>query len=333
MPWKEEKDPYKVWLSEVILQQTKVEQGWSYYLNFIKNYPSIFDLANAPEEDVLKLWEGLGYYSRARNLHFSAKYIATELSGVFPKTYNEIIQLKGVGDYTAAAISSFVFKEKIAVVDGNVIRLLSRVFGITTAFDTSKGKKEFKNKANQLLDKKQPDIYNQAIMDFGATVCKAKLPLCKKCTFQKMCVAYQKELITELPFKSKRVKVKQRNFIAFHIQNENGYVLEQRTKNDIWKKLYQFPMFEVASFEKNMTKQSEELFEKEMQHRDFEIESISEIFQQKLTHRNIKVVFVKIKLKTSFNLLDNHLYTLNLTKFAFPKVFILYFQSKCIILD
>lgn len=333
MPWKEEVDPYKVWLSEIILQQTKVEQGTSYYLSFINEFPTVFDLAAANEDLVMKMWEGLGYYSRARNLHFTAKFIVNDLNGVFPDNFNDLLKLKGVGEYTAAAISSFVFKEKVAVVDGNVIRVLSRFFAIDVAFDTSQGKKLFKEKANQIIDNDKPDKYNQAIMDFGATVCKPKNPLCEVCTLNENCLAFNEGRVAELPFKSKKIKVLKRFFIAFHIETPLGFVVEQRTENDIWKKLFQFPLIEINDFDIDIEKQGSEAFKNQFNVENFKIVNISKTFKQKLTHREINVVFVKIVLKENLKLKDKYLYTRNLTKFAFPKVFILYFKSKSIILE
>ncbi|MEM6964892.1 MAG: A/G-specific adenine glycosylase, partial [Bacteroidota bacterium] len=195
MPWKGEKNPYLIWLSEIILQQTRVEQGLPYFLKFKANYPTVHDLANAPEDEVMKLWEGLGYYSRARNLHFTAKFISKELNGIFPKNYDSILKLKGVGAYTAAAIASFAYDLPHAVVDGNVYRVLSRFFGIKTPIDTTEGKKQFTQLANELLVSDQAAKYNQAIMDFGAIQCMPKNPLCHECTFQTTCKAFQQKKI------------------------------------------------------------------------------------------------------------------------------------------
>ncbi|HLA58283.1 MAG TPA: hypothetical protein VK622_05965, partial [Puia sp.] len=187
MPWKGIKDPYKIWLSEIILQQTRVEQGWSYYEKFVKAFPTIDDLARAPEEKVFKLWEGLGYYSRCKNLIHTARYISSELNGIFPDNYEDILLLKGIGPYTAAAISSFAFNEPRAVVDGNVQRVLSRYFGIAIPIDSLQGKKLFQELAQTLLDKSFAGIYNQEIMDFGAVVCKPQNPLCTQCVHQQNC--------------------------------------------------------------------------------------------------------------------------------------------------
>ena len=201
MPWKGEKDPYRIWLSEVILQQTRVDQGWSYYEKFITAFPTIHDLAVAPEQQVFKLWEGLGYYSRCRNLIATAKKIDTEYKGEFPSTYEEILALKGIGPYTAAAISSFAFRLPHAVVDGNVTRVLARYFGEKTPIDTTAGKRLFTELAGNLLDKEHPDVYNQAIMDFGATVCLPRNPLCTDCIQRDDCQARINELTTQLPVK------------------------------------------------------------------------------------------------------------------------------------
>ncbi|MCR9286527.1 MAG: A/G-specific adenine glycosylase [Bacteroidetes bacterium] len=206
LPWKGEKNPYYVWLSEIILQQTRVEQGLPYFEKFKSTYPTVAGLANAPEDEVMKLWEGLGYYSRARNLHFTAKYISKELGGVFPSDFEGILKLKGVGPYTAAAIASFAFDLPHAVVDGNVYRVLSRFFGIEKAIDSTEGKKEFSKLAQTLIDTKQPANYNQAIMDFGATHCKPSSPNCGKCLMSLNCFAFKNSKIESLPFKSKKKK-------------------------------------------------------------------------------------------------------------------------------
>lgn len=333
MPWKGETDPYKVWLSEIILQQTRVEQGLAYYQNFVLAYPRVEDLAEAPEDEVMKLWQGLGYYSRARNLHFTAKDIVENYGGEFPNTYKELLALKGVGTYTAAAIASFVFKEKVAVVDGNVIRVLSRFFGIEDAFDTTEGKKQFVAKANALVDDKQPDQFNQAIMDFGATVCKPKNPTCKTCPFQMSCIALKENCIEDLPFKSKKLKIKKRYFIAYLIDTKFGFPIQKRVQNDIWKALFELPLVEVTSFDKRIAQQVSENFTSFSERQELNIQEVSEIYKQRLTHQEIHVVFAHIKPLSHLKLSKEYLYTRNLTKFAFPKIFILYFRSKSLILD
>ncbi len=245
LPWRNTKNPYHIWLSEIILQQTQVKQGLPYYDAFIKQYPTIFDLANASEEEVLKLWQGLGYYSRARNLHTTAKYVAFELNGKFPDNYKDLLKLKGVGDYTASAIASIAFNEVAAVVDGNVYRVLSRYFGIKTPINSTSGIKEFKKLASSIIDREQPALFNQAIMEFGATQCKPKNPDCNVCPLNESCIALQKNLIDVLPVKLKKTKVKTKffNFLVCIDNNKNTF-LEKRTSKGIWQNLYQFPLIE-----------------------------------------------------------------------------------------
>jgi A/G-specific adenine glycosylase len=248
LPWRKTANPYYIWLSEIILQQTQVKQGLPYYDAFTAKYPTIFDLSNANEDDVLKLWQGLGYYSRARNLHATAKYIANDLKGIFPNTYKDLLKLKGVGDYTASAIASICFNEVTAVVDGNVYRVLSRYFGISTPINSSKGNKEFKQLAQKLINKKQPAEFNQAIMEFGATQCKPKNPDCNICPFNKGCIAFNTHLIGELPVKIKSAKVKKKhfNFLVF-ISEDEQTILEKRKGKGIWQNLYQFPLVETEN--------------------------------------------------------------------------------------
>lgn len=246
LPWRETQEPYKIWLSEIILQQTQVKQGLPYYEAFVNTYPTVFELAKAKESEVLKLWQGLGYYSRARNLHATAKYVAYTLRGKFPNNYKELLKLKGIGDYTASAIASICFNETSAVVDGNVYRVLSRYFGIDTPINSSKGAKEFKALAQELIDRKDPATFNQAIMEFGATQCKPKNPDCMFCPFNDTCVAYNKGKIDELPVKLKKLKVKQRyfNFLVF-LSEDKQTLLEKREGKGIWQNLYQFPLIET----------------------------------------------------------------------------------------
>ena len=246
MPWKGEKDPYKVWLSEVILQQTRVEQGWNYYEKFIRAYPTIKKLAVAGDEDVFKLWEGLGYYTRCKNLLHTARVIAGKFNGNFPSDYNSIASLKGIGSYTASAIASFCFDLPHAVVDGNVLRVLARFFGIHTPIDTTEGKKYFTGLAQSCLDKKNPGEYNQAIMDFGATICKPA-PLCNICPLKKYCVAFRSKQVSDLPVKSNRLQKKERWFSYFIFIAAGKKFMQQRTAKDIWQHLYEFYPFETIS--------------------------------------------------------------------------------------
>ena len=245
LPWRKTKNPYFIWLSEIMLQQTRVTQGLSYYLKFTEAFPTVFDLAKADESTVLKMWQGLGYYSRARNLHYSAKLIANEFNGEFPSTYKDILKLKGIGDYTASAIASICFNEPTAVVDGNVYRVLSRYFGIKTPINSSAGIKEFKQLAQTLIDVTQPGTFNQAIMDFGALHCKPQNPLCDTCPFADSCVALDKKLTKELPIKEKKIKVRNRYFNFLVVKTDDDTtILNVRKGKGIWQGLYQFPLIE-----------------------------------------------------------------------------------------
>lgn len=244
LPWRQTTDPYKIWISEIILQQTRVAQGTGYYLRFIERFPDVKQLAKAQEDEVLKLWQGLGYYSRARNLHAAAKYIQNELRGKFPKTYTGILKLKGVGPYTAAAIASIAFDLPFPAIDGNIYRVFSRYFGIETPIDSDKGKKEIAEIAEELMPQQHAGFHNQALMEFGALQCIPKSPDCKNCPVQLNCFAANHKKAAELPVKSKRIKQSKRFFYYFYIQYNNTTFLEKRTKNDIWKNLYQFPLFE-----------------------------------------------------------------------------------------
>lgn len=245
-PWRNTKEPYFVWLSEIILQQTQTKQGLPYYVDFVNKFHTIFHLAEAKESEILKLWQGLGYYSRARNLHFTAKYIVETFDGIFPNNYKDLIKLKGVGDYTASAVASICFDEPTAVVDGNVYRVLSRYFGITTPINSTEGIKEFKSLATSLIDHQKPGDYNQAIMEFGATQCKPQSPDCGACPLNDSCVALQKGLVNTLPLKLKKTKVSNKyfNFLVF-ISTDKRTQFEERTKKGIWQNLYQFPLIET----------------------------------------------------------------------------------------
>ncbi len=245
LPWRNTTNPYYIWLSEIILQQTRIDQGMPYYLKFIEAFPTVKDLAVAEEEKVLKLWQGLGYYSRARNLHFSAKYIVNELKGVFPSTYKELLLLKGVGDYTASAVASICFNEPMAAVDGNVYRVLARYFGILTPINTSEGIKEFKLLAQELIDLNQPGNYNQAVMEFGATVCKPQNPNCENCPLANSCVALSSKQIHLLPVKLRKTKIKKRYFNYLVVKSANNKTILQQRKDGIWKSLYEFPLIET----------------------------------------------------------------------------------------
>ena len=246
LPWRATVNPYHIWLSEIILQQTRVDQGMSYYFKFVDNFPTVTDLANASEEQVLKLWQGLGYYSRARNLHFSANYIVNELKGEFPTNYNDLIKLKGVGDYTASAIASICYNEATAVVDGNVYRVLARYFGIHTPINSTKGVKEFKQLAQQLLDVNNSGNHNQAVMEFGARMCKPQNPDCAICPLNTSCVALSKKQIKELPIKEKKIKIRKRYFNYLVIKTKDNKTKLVKREKGIWLNLYEFPLIETA---------------------------------------------------------------------------------------
>lgn len=337
LPWKGEKNPYFVWLSEIILQQTRVEQGLPYFERFCAKYPTVEDLANAPEDEVMKLWEGLGYYSRARNLHFSAKLIANEFGGEFPSTYEDILKLKGVGTYTAAAIASFAYDLPHAVVDGNVYRVLSRFFGISTAIDSTAGKKEFAKLAQQLIDEKRPADYNQAIMDFGATHCMPANPKCKNCPMASQCFAFQNGKIKDLPFKEKKIKKRDR-FFNYFIFNQNDYTyINKRTEKDIWQNLYEFPLLETKKIVETETELlSMETWQAWMGTTDFRITKISKPYKQLLTHQKIIAKFWEIEFTGELLLTNAAILTVkreNLPNFAFPKIIDNYLKDKKNVLE
>lgn len=250
LPWRETRDPYRIWISEIILQQTRVAQGWAYFTRFTERFPTLESLACADEQEVLRLWQGLGYYSRARNLHAAAKQICERFGGRFPKTIEEVRSLPGIGDYTAAAICSFAYDQPTAVVDGNVYRVLSRLFGISTPIDSTLGKKTFALLADQLISHERPGDYNQAIMDFGATACTPKNPTCTdlyaNCPFIGQCAAHRTGQIDQLPVKSKKNKIKTRYFHYLHLHCQDNTLLHKRTADDIWRHLYEYPMLETG---------------------------------------------------------------------------------------
>jgi A/G-specific adenine glycosylase len=331
MPWKGEKNPYYIWLSEIILQQTRVEQGLPYFIRFKEKYPTVKHLAQAKEDEVMRLWQGLGYYSRARNLHKTAKNIHQNFKGKFPNTFDELKKLKGVGDYTAAAIASFAFGEKKAVVDGNVIRVLSRVFGIETAFDSTVGKKEFALLAQSLIDESNPSAYNQAIMDFGGMVCAPQNPKCTICPFNKICVAKREETIHAFPHREKRIKIKNRYFNYLVIENGKEIFIQKRTGNDIWKGLYELPLFETKTTLKKNLKNSVSAF---LKMNEFEIIFSSKEIVQLLSHQKIHFRFLHIAVK-GFSALTiekaKRVKLKSLPQFGLPKTIHLYLQENSLL--
>jgi len=294
LPWRKTVNPYHIWLSEIILQQTRVLQGTPYYLAFLKVFPTIEDLANASEDKVLKMWQGLGYYSRARNLHFTAKDIVNNFGGEFPKDHNKVLKFKGIGVYTAAAITSFAFDMPYAVVDGNVIRVLSRIFGVTTPFDRSAGKKQFQQLAQELLIENEAAIYNQAIMEFGAIQCKPKSPNCSNCPMQDFCIAYTTNSVAELPVKSKKIKVKDRFLHYLFIEQKDNIFLGKR-KSGIWTGLYEFPFLEFPiKMDEKQVMQSDEWL-KIFLNSTCDVKSVSSEFIHILSHQKIHAQFWHIK--------------------------------------
>jgi len=297
MPWKGERDPYKVWLSEIILQQTRVEQGWAYYEKFVKKYPTVKDLAQAKDEDIFKMWEGLGYYSRCKNLLYTARFICKEYNGIFPNDYNKIEALKGVGPYTAAAIASFCFDLPYPVIDGNVFRVLARVSGNATPVDSAEGKTFFRQLADKLFDKKSPATYNQAIMDFGATVCKPMLPTCSACILNAVCMAFKKSIVNKLPVKEKILQKKQRWFSYFVFYANNKILVRKRTGKDIWQSLFEFYLIESIANPAWSNDTLEEILHSQLSLRKFKIEKVVHAKTQQLTHQHIKGYFITVKLE------------------------------------
>ena len=319
LPWRKTVNPYKIWLSEIMLQQTRVAQGTPYFLSFTMAFPTVFDLAAANEEQVLKLWQGLGYYSRARNLHKTAQYVVNELSGIFPDNYNDLLKLKGVGEYTAAAIASFSYNEAVPVVDGNVFRVLSRYFDVETDIAAASAKKEFAALAFELMPKGNPAIFNQAIMEFGALQCVPKSPNCGICIFNTSCAALQKKKVDQLPVKSKKLKVRNRffNYLVVSDDNENT-IIQKRIAKGIWHNLYEFPLIETERVEDfdciaNLI-QSDFLKGNEIVGIS---ESNPETIIHKLSHQHLYIKFWKVKVNGT---IKNAINSETMKTFPFPIV-------------
>ncbi len=328
LPWRKTNDPYKIWLSEVILQQTRVAQGLPYYLKFVEHYPDVSALAKASEQEVLRDWQGLGYYSRARNLQKAARQMVDQYDGKFPSRYEALLKLQGIGPYTAAAISSIAFQEAVAVVDGNVYRVLSRIFGIKEAIDSTRGQSLFQKKANELLDHDQPGTHNQALMEFGALVCTPKHPACDRCPFQRDCYAYQKEEIAVLPFKAGKVKVRERylNYVLF--KDEKGFYLQQRQSGDIWQGLFTPWMIEKEGLleEEEMLAQIAHVFS--LRSIDFKLLARSADFKHVLTHQRLFARFWLVQI--FHNLRENDLIFVGrkeLDEYPVPRLISTYYKS------
>lgn len=320
LPWKEERDPYKIWLSEIILQQTRAAQGLPYYLKFIDRYPTVTDLANAKDDEIFKLWEGLGYYNRCRNLLVTARYIKKHYQGLFPNQYEDIINLKGVGSYTAAAIASFAYNMPYAVVDGNVFRVLARFAGMELPIDSKEGKKMITDLAQDLLPKNKAAAYNQAIMDFGASICKPQNPLCNDCPLKRNCKALSDNIVALLPIKSKKIKIRKRYFNYIIIETPSQIWIEKRTKADIWRDLYQ-PLLIESDKKLNPQQLKKLLIAQELLMEDVPI-VLRDHKVQKLSHQliistiyNIKINNIKKSLLPKPNWVSKKI----LKNYAFPK--------------
>ena len=323
MPWKGEKDAYKIWISEIILQQTRVEQGLKYYEKFIAAFPDVCALANAPDQQVFKLWEGLGYYSRCKNLLTSARSICHGQHGRFPDTYEAIRSLKGVGDYTAAAISSFAFNLPHAVTDGNVTRVLSRYFGKDMPVDTSEGKKFYMHLAAELLDTQAPGLYNQAIMDFGAVICKPQQPACSGCIQQPGCQAFQQKRTHLLPVKKKVPQRKSRWFYYFIIECKGKVYIRKRSTRDIWENLYEFVLVETESpFFFEDAAATAQLLHGLLGGQPFEIRGVSPEYRQQLTHQIVTGKFVEASISSPAPALEGYelVDPANISRYPIPKL-------------
>ncbi|WP_167605573.1 A/G-specific adenine glycosylase [Maribellus sediminis] len=328
LPWRQTSDPYKIWISEIILQQTRIDQGSSYYLKFTDTFPTIIDLANAPEDKVLKLWQGLGYYSRARNLHRAAKEIAEKYDGVFPSEYNNIRMLPGVGPYTAAAVASIAFQRPYPAVDGNVYRVLSRYFGIETPIDSTIGKKEFLELAETLIEGSDPGMHNQAFMEFGALQCTPKNPDCRNCPLQQSCYAVINKKVEFLPVKEKKTKQSTRYFYYYLIEQGDAIFMEKRIGNDIWKNLYQLPLTETqnALTDKQIIQQKIPALPSNT---TFNVVSVSEAKKHILSHQIIWAKLIRVEISKDVTI-ENPFVKVNkkdISKFAVPRLLEIFLEA------
>lgn len=324
LPWKQEKDPYKIWLSEIILQQTRAEQGLPYYLRFIEKYPSVYELAAAPEDEVFRLWQGLGYYARCRNLLHTAREIVSRWGGEFPKTYEDLLSLKGVGAYTAAAIASFAYGLAHPVIDGNVYRVLARYFAEPVPVNTTEGKAVFTALAEQVFDPAHPAAYNQAIMDLGAVVCKPKQPLCTQCYLSAHCKAYISGQVDQFPIKLQKIKVKERHFFYWVFQHEGKVYIRQRLQKDVWQNLYEFwlaeepdpePVRQILADAENIEAYQPDVFR----------------HKQRLTHQLIHSSFSIVSLKRIPEALQDAgiwVSKADVDKYSFPKTLVSFLEEK-----
>ncbi len=319
LPWRKTKDPYKIWLSEIILQQTQIKQGLPYYEKFVDAFKDVHALANASEDEVLALWQGLGYYSRARNLHFTAKHVSKELNGKFPSTFKALQNLKGIGPYTAAAIASFCFNQAVPVVDGNVLRFFARFFGVQTPINTPKTHKDIFSKAKNLIDKQRPDLFNQALMEMGSLICTPKNPKCSDCVFVGGCVAYEKKLIHILPKKEKKIKKKTRYLSQVFLISDDKILIRKREQG-IWKGLYEGILFE--EIKKNIPPKN--IIQHLGLNAHVKCEYQSEVIKHLLSHQELYLQFFFLHVSADHfkNSKEQHglkeVYISSLDRFGFP---------------
>ncbi len=327
LPWREQVNPYHIWISEIILQQTRIEQGIDYYYRFIKAFPDVQSLAEAPLDEVLRLWQGLGYYSRARNLHYAAQHIVSVQGGLLPGSYTHWLEVKGVGNYTAAAIASIAYKEPVAALDGNAYRVFSRIFAVKEVIDTAKGKKAFLELAREILDEQNPGDFNQAVMDFGALVCKPVNPLCHECLFNRECLAFLQKKVHEFPLRKKKTSIRERYFHYFYFyypekDRQPVFFIYKRIGNDIWKNLYELPLLEtsqpLSSVELTSTDWWKRFFP---DGQGYTFTHAPVFFRHLLTHQKIHANFYAVQLNPSkTNTFEKVFRKINLEAFdALPK--------------
>jgi len=334
LPWKKSDDPYKIWVSEIILQQTQISQGIPYYNRFITAFPTITHLAKADQDELMKIWEGLGYYTRARNMLECARTIVREMDGKLPKTYEALLRLKGIGPYSASAIASFAYGLPYAVVDGNVIRVLARFFGIDAPFNRTDGRSKFNELANELLDVNDPASYNQAIMNFGATVCTFRKPACATCPMRSKCRAYIEDKIDSLPVKPVKREKKQRFFNYLVIKNDDHVFLSKRMKNDIWKGLYEFPLIETAKEISTGAIVGFVKSSKIVNGTTFNMGSVAQKYKQTLSHQRISATFWEVDIDNGSMSMDYlPVKSADLDNFAFPRIIDCYLEKNWVYLN
>jgi A/G-specific adenine glycosylase len=335
LPWRNTRNPYQIWVSEIILQQTKVDQALSYYIKFNEEFPDIKTLANASQEKILKVWQGLGYYSRARNMHYTAKYIVNELNSIFPDSFAGLIKLKGIGNYTAAAIASFAYNERVAAVDGNVLRVLSRIFSEKTSINSTKGKKIFDELANELIKYQDPGTFNQAMMEFGALQCVPKNPKCINCPINSACQGFIADQVNNLPVKNKEIKKRNRFFNYLFIEDNQYTYIKERTSKDIWTGLFEFPMIESSKSLDFKSLSSGKDWKILFKNTSIVLKSATEKIIHQLTHQKIEAVFYHVKISSTNNYTFNNndflkIHNNDLNNYPVPKIIENYIKNNLI---